>query len=107
MGKTATTKTKKVKFTLASDRDSFPTVTASRIGVNAIKLGLEGKTVFLKLKSKYSASSNQTYTVKLRLNRLRSANNATFIAENWPKQLRKPSVGDPIEFVLVGLKEAK
>lgn len=98
MAKTSA-KTKTVRLTLASQRDSLPTVTAARIGADPITDG----EVVLRLKSKYTG---KTHLVYFRLNRFRTENNATYIAQSWPKQLRKPSVGSPVEFILLDVKRA-
>lgn len=95
--KNATPSTK-VKLTLASAKDKFPTVTASRLGIKAKK-----KTDLLLVT--LASASGTTYSVTFRRNRFVSANNATFIATNWPKSLRKPKVGSPINLTLVAIAE--
>jgi hypothetical protein len=91
-----------VKFTLASTRDRFPTVTASRLDVNAARH--DSVTLLLTSKSALSKGTGNTYTITFRLNRYSSNTNATFIAENWPKKLRKPKVGSPVEFAILNIE---
>lgn len=90
--------TTKVKLTLASAKDKFPTVTASRLGIKAKK-----KTDLLLVS--LASASGAIYSVTFRRNRFVSASNATFVATNWPKSLRKPKVGSPVNLTLIAIAE--
>lgn len=94
-----------VKFTLASTKDKFPTVTAGRLGIPARKTLTKIK-VTLASKKTLTSGSGSTYEVELRLNRFVTSSNATFIATNWPKGLRKPKVGQPYEFAVLSIESA-
>lgn len=99
-------KEKTVRFTLASARDSEPTVTAERLGLreNFETFSLPPEIVKVTLRSKYSKRDGSKYEVRFRLNRIRKNGNATYIALNWPKQLSKPTVGNPIEAKVLKIK---
>lgn len=91
-----------VAFTLASSRDRTPTVTAGRLGILATK---KDKTIKLTLTStkNLSKGNGNTYEVHFRLNRYSSPANATFVAVAWPKNLRKPKVGEPASFAVLSV----
>lgn len=94
------TATTKVKFTLASQSDKYPTVTANRLGISASK----SKT---KIKLALSSSSGSSTTVvEFRLNRFVNSTNATFVATSWPKGLRKPKVGQPCQLNVLSVQTA-
>jgi len=94
-----------VKFTLASSKDRFPTVTAGRLGIPARK-NLNKIKVILASKKTLASGAGTTYEVEFRLNRFVTSSNATFIATNWPKGLRKPKVGQPYEFAVLSIESA-
>lgn len=94
-----------VKFTLASSKDRFPTVTAGRLGIPARK-NLTKIKVILASKKTLTSGAGTTFVVEFRLNRFVTSNNATFIATNWPKGLRKPKVGQPYEFAVLSIESA-
>lgn len=89
-------KSKNVVFTLASLRDSQPTVTAARLGLAAGRKSLP-KYIVLDLRSASSKSKTVTRSVTFRLNRIRKDGNGTYIALDWPKKFKLPSVGKPTE----------
>lgn len=91
-----------VKFTLASSKDKFPTVTASRLGLLASKSTTK---ILVSIASK-SLTSGTPHLVEFRLNRFVSNTNATFVATSWPKGLRKPKIGQPRELTVLSIKTA-
>lgn len=92
-----------VKFTLASSKDKFPTVTAGRLGIPARK-NLTKIKVILASKKTLTSGAGSTYVVEFRLNRFVTSSNATFIATNWPKGLRKPKVGQPYDLAVLSIE---
>lgn len=92
-----------VRFTLASEKDRYPTVTAGRLGINASK---KSNTIRVVLASKktLAVGSGNTYQVEFRLNRFVSSTNATFIATSWPKNLRKPKIGQPYDLAVLSIE---
>jgi hypothetical protein len=97
---TKTTKTgTPVKFTKKSANDKYPTVTLARLESvfsNTSSLNNGEFTLYIGPKS-----SNETFAVNFRQNRFGTG--ATCVALDWPKGLRKPSVGRAIEYVVKGI----
>lgn len=92
-----------VRFTLASRADLNPTVTAGRLGVTVDK-SLSGVYLLITSKKNLKSGKGKTHSVFFRLNRLKSETNATFVAENWPKELRKPKVGSAVDFSVLKIQ---
>lgn len=88
----------RVKFTLASSKDKYPTVTASRLGISA-KKKLELILVT------FASTSGTRYMVEFRRNRFVNSKNATFIAKSWPPSVRKPRIGSPTFLRLISVDE--
>jgi hypothetical protein len=86
-----------VKFTKKSANDKYPSVTLARLTdtFGSVSTDRHGNLTLL-LSSK--SDTNSTFKVTFRQNR-----SSTFIATEWPKGLRKPSVGRAIEYVVKGL----
>ena len=94
-----------VTFTLASLRDSTPTVTAARLGLTPSKKNRTVK-VLLTSTRNLAKGKGKTYEVYFRLNRYVNKTNATFIATNWPKELKMPKVGEPTNLAVLGTEYA-
>ena len=86
-----------VKFTKKSTNDKYPTVTFARLAGAFCKSDF-GHDITLYLGSK---NSNETFAVNFRQNRFGTG--ATYVALDWPKGLRKPSVGRSIQYLVKGL----
>lgn len=92
-----------VTFTLASSRDNAPTVTAARLGLIPTKKSRTVK-VLLTSTRNLSKGKGNTYEVQFRLNRFVSKTNATYIATNWPKELKMPKVGQPTNLAVLDIE---
>ena len=101
MTKTSTKTGTPVKFTKKSTNDKYPTVTLARLAgafSSSLPSGDFSQEITLYLGSK---NSNQTFAVNFRQNRFGTG--ATYVALDWPKGLRKPSVGRSIQYLVKGL----
>jgi hypothetical protein len=86
-----------VKFTKKSTNDKYPTVTFARLAGAFSNVDFSQEfTLFIG-----SKNSNETFAVNFRQNRFGTG--ATYVALDWPKGLRKPSVGRSIQYLVKGL----
>lgn len=86
-----------VKFTKKSQNDRYPTLTQARLSSALGGVNLE-KVTSLTLSVASQSNPSETYEVSFRKNRIGTG--ATFIAVDWPKGLRRPSIGRSISYLV-------
>jgi hypothetical protein len=86
-----------VRFTRKSQNDKYPTLTQARLASAFEGVNLD-KVTSLTLSVASQSNPSLTYQVTFRKNRIGVG--ATFIAVDWPKGLRRPSVGRAISYLV-------